>query len=135
MKIDAGAWKIISCSKIQACTSENIAPKSKTYHVFLNRPLFLSNLTQWLLPYLIVFATISLPFYLLIIGIKQILKFIQCLHIFFYKNQWNFDEAQCSFFKVFSLNTLLCSYFMNYYPDTYSKNGFIFRHRFGKTWY
>ena len=83
MKIDAGAWKIISCSKIQACTSENIAPKSKTYHVFLNRPLFLSNLTQWLLAYLIVFATISLPFYLLLLALNR---------------SWSLSSASTSFF-------------------------------------
>ena len=65
-------------------------------HLFLMRLFFsqtnlisLSNKpkrVQCLLAYWIVFAAIYLPFYLLITDILWILKFIQYLYIFLYKN-------------------------------------------------
>ena len=59
-----------------------------TFHLFLyasfsfKQKEFL-NLTQYLLTYYIVLATIYLPFNILIVDILRISKFIECLQAFF----------------------------------------------------
>ena len=43
-KIGEGAWKIISCTKTQACTSKNIAPKYRmNFHLSLYASSFLKQ--------------------------------------------------------------------------------------------
>ena len=75
-KMGEGALKIISCTKIRACSLKNIAPRHFTYHYILlflwNKPSFqIQPSGDWK-----IFSTTCLPFYLLILCILEV---IQCL--------------------------------------------------------
>ena len=90
-----------------------------TFHLFLNTPLFLSDIVFKFNPVLIsiVFATILL-FYLLIID-KRLEVYPVPLRLFFIRTSKILMRLNLLFFKVFSLKILLYSYYVLIFHETF----------------
>ena len=128
-KINKDALKITTRAKKCDPTLQRTSHQNRLYlfHLLLYASFSLKrtkslNLTQYLLTYWIVLATVYLHFYLLIfISILWILKFIQCLYTFI----WNNSKVLMRFNVLFvRFSSWECSYVLfsmkNFYRLTWN---------------